>query len=144
VETARIFIVKARWKEERTVFAPLDVFCLAQSYIMATLQKKMLVLGTKKVMGEADAIKMMALHGSDVPDDTWNLSREYYYDWSKNHFPRKANLWKNAETFLESAIEEANEDIFKLEVSMRKIDELVLHYDTNDATESAIMWLLRP
>jgi hypothetical protein len=42
---------------------------------------------------EADAIKMMALHGSDVPYDTWNLPRGFDYDWSKSHFPRRANLW---------------------------------------------------
>jgi hypothetical protein len=45
-------------------------------------------------------------------------------------------LWKDAETFLENAIEEANEDIFKVEVPMRKIDEQVLQYDISDATES--------
>jgi hypothetical protein len=98
--------------------------------------KKMLVLGTKKLLGDADAINMMALHGSDDPDDTWNLPRGCDYDWSKPHFPRKANLWKNAETFLENAIEEANEDNFKVEVPMRKIYEQVLYYDINDATAS--------
>jgi hypothetical protein len=57
---------------------------------------------------EADVINMIALHESDVPEDTWILPRVYDYDWSKPHFPRKSNLWKNAETFLENTIEEAN------------------------------------
>jgi hypothetical protein len=45
-------------------------------------------------------------------------------------------LWKNAETFLEDAIKAANEDIFVLDVPMRKIDKDVVHYDIEDATES--------
>jgi hypothetical protein len=53
---------------------------------------------------EAEAIKMMALQGSDVTNDTWDLPRGLDYDWSKPHFPRRADLWKNAETFLEDAI----------------------------------------
>jgi hypothetical protein len=54
---------------------------------------------------ESEAINMMALHGSYVPDDAWNLPREFDYDWSKPHLPRRANLWKNAKTFLEDVIE---------------------------------------
>jgi hypothetical protein len=30
---------------------------------------------------EAEAIKMMELHGSNLPDNTWILSRGYDYDW---------------------------------------------------------------
>jgi hypothetical protein len=41
---------------------------------------------------EAEAIKMMALHESDVPDDTWDRPRGLDYDWSKPHFPRRADL----------------------------------------------------
>jgi hypothetical protein len=36
--------------------------------------------------GEAEAIKMMALHGGNVPDDTWSLPRGNDYDWSKPTF----------------------------------------------------------
>jgi hypothetical protein len=32
---------------------------------------------------ESEAIKMMALHGSNVPDYTWSFPRGYGYDWSK-------------------------------------------------------------
>jgi hypothetical protein len=55
-----------------------------------------------------------------------------HYALSKPHFTRKAILWKNAETFLENAIQESNENIFKVQVPMRKIDEQVLHCDIND------------
>jgi hypothetical protein len=44
---------------------------------------------------EAEAINIMALHGSDVPDDTWDLPRGLNYDWSKHHFPRiDQHFWK--------------------------------------------------
>jgi hypothetical protein len=45
---------------------------------------------------EADAMKMMARHGSDVPDDTWDLRRGLDYDWSNPRSPRRDELWKNA------------------------------------------------
>jgi hypothetical protein len=45
-------------------------------------------------------------------------------------------LWKNAETFLEDASEAANEDIFVVDLTTIKIDEEVVHYDIEDATES--------
>jgi hypothetical protein len=45
---------------------------------------------------EAEAIKMMALHRSNVPDDTWSLHRGYDYDWSKPTFSMNPNLWKTA------------------------------------------------
>jgi hypothetical protein len=32
---------------------------------------------------EAEAIKMMTLHRSNVPNNTWNLSTGYDYEWSK-------------------------------------------------------------
>jgi hypothetical protein len=41
---------------------------------------------------ESEAIKMMALHGSDVPNKTWDLPRGLDYDWSKLHFPRRVHL----------------------------------------------------
>jgi hypothetical protein len=41
---------------------------------------------------EAEAIKMTALHGSNVPDYTWSLPRGYDYDWSKPTFPRNPDL----------------------------------------------------
>jgi hypothetical protein len=53
---------------------------------------------------EAEAIKRMALHGGNVPDDTWDLPRGLDYDWSKLYFPRISHLWKNAGTSLEDAI----------------------------------------
>jgi hypothetical protein len=49
---------------------------------------------------EAETIKMMALHWSDVPDNTWDLPRGLDYDWSESDFPRRADLWKKSETFL--------------------------------------------
>jgi hypothetical protein len=52
----------------------------------------------------------------------------------KASLPKKSRL--NAETFLEDALKEANEDIFVVDVSTRKIDEEVVHYDIEDATES--------
>jgi hypothetical protein len=50
---------------------------------------------------------------------------------------------KNAETFLEEAIEEANEEVFKVYIPIRKIDEQVLYYDINDATESQAVVLYK-
>jgi hypothetical protein len=41
---------------------------------------------------EAEAIKMIALHRSNVPDDTWSLPRGYDYDWSNPTFPRNQDL----------------------------------------------------
>jgi hypothetical protein len=37
---------------------------------------------------EVEAIKMMTLHRSNVPDDTWSLLRGYNYDRSKPSYPR--------------------------------------------------------
>jgi hypothetical protein len=59
--------------------------------------------GMKK--DEAEALKMMSLHGSNVPDDTWNLPRGVDYDWSVPNFPRDKQLWDTAETFLSDAKE---------------------------------------
>jgi hypothetical protein len=39
---------------------------------------------------EAEAIKMMALHGSGVPDDNWDLPRGLDYEWPKPRFQRRA------------------------------------------------------
>jgi hypothetical protein len=36
---------------------------------------------------EAEMIKMTALRGSDVPDNTWSFPRGYDYDWSKPSYP---------------------------------------------------------
>jgi hypothetical protein len=43
---------------------------------------------------------MMALHGSNVTDDTWSLPRGCDYDWSTPNFIRNPDLWKTAKTFL--------------------------------------------
>jgi hypothetical protein len=56
---------------------------------------------------KAYAIKMMAFHGRNVPDDTRDPPRGLDYYWSKPHFPRRADLWNNAEKFLEGAIKAA-------------------------------------
>jgi hypothetical protein len=54
---------------------------------------------------EAEALTMMSLHGSNGPDDTWNLPRGVYYDWSVPNFPRDKHLWDTTETFLSDAKE---------------------------------------
>jgi hypothetical protein len=53
---------------------------------------------------EVEAIKMMAPHGSNVPDDTWSLPRGYACDWSKPTYPRNPELWKTASNFLTEAL----------------------------------------
>jgi hypothetical protein len=68
---------------------------------------------------EAEAIKMIALHGSNVPDDTWSLPRGYDYDWSKPTFPRNPDLWKTAKTFLTEALDSSGTDAAKVDVSVR-------------------------
>jgi hypothetical protein len=42
---------------------------------------------------KAEVIKMMALHRSNVPNNTWSLPRGYDYDGSKPNYPRKPELW---------------------------------------------------
>jgi hypothetical protein len=85
---------------------------------------------------EAEAIKMMALHGSNVPDDNWSLPREYDYDWSKPTFSRNPNLWKTAKTFLSEALKNSGTDVSDVDVPVRKVDEEVVHYNIRDATSS--------
>jgi hypothetical protein len=41
---------------------------------------------------EVEALKMMSLHGSNVPYDTSNLPRAVDYDWSVPNFPRDKHL----------------------------------------------------
>jgi hypothetical protein len=65
---------------------------------------------------EAEAIKMMSLHRSNVPDDTWSLPRGYDYDWSKPTFPRNSDLWKTAKTFLTEALDSCGTDVAYLNV----------------------------
>jgi hypothetical protein len=76
---------------------------------------------------EAEAIKMIALYGSNVPDDMWSLPRGYNYDWSKPTFPRNPDLWKTAKTFLTEALDSSRTDVSKVDVPVSKVDELVLH-----------------
>jgi hypothetical protein len=85
---------------------------------------------------EAEAIKMMALHGSNVPDDTWSLPIGYNYDWSKPTFPGNPNLWKTAKTFLTEALDSSGTDVSEVDVPVRKVDEEVVHYNIRDATAS--------
>jgi hypothetical protein len=91
---------------------------------------------------EAEAIKMMALHGSNVPDDTWSLPRGYYYDFSKHTFPRNPDLWKTAKTFLTEALDSSGTDVDEVDVPVRKVDEEVVHYNIRDATasQSAVLY----
>jgi hypothetical protein len=72
---------------------------------------------------ESEAIKMMAFHGSNVPDDTWSLPRGYDCDWSKPTFPRNPDLWKTAKTFLAEALESSGTYVAEVDVSVRKVDE---------------------
>jgi hypothetical protein len=54
---------------------------------------------------EVKAIKMMALHGSNVPDNTWRLPRWYDYDWSIPTYPRNPYLCKTANIFVTGALD---------------------------------------
>jgi hypothetical protein len=72
---------------------------------------------------EAEAIKMMALHGRNVPDDTWIFPRGYDYDWSKPTFPRNPDLWKTAKTFLTEALDSSGTDVAEVDIPARKVDE---------------------
>jgi hypothetical protein len=83
---------------------------------------------------EAEAIKIMALHGRNVPDDTWILPRGYDYDWSKPTFSRNPNLWKTAKTFLSKALDNSGIDVSEVDVPVRKVDEEFVHYNIRDAT----------
>jgi hypothetical protein len=85
---------------------------------------------------EAEAIHMMALHGSNVPDNTWSLPRGYDYDWSKPSYPRNPELWKTARTFLNEALDDSGTNVPGVHIPMRKVDEEVVHYNIIDATAS--------
>jgi hypothetical protein len=85
---------------------------------------------------EAEAIKMMALHGSNVPDDTWSLPRGYDYDWSKPTFPKNPDLWKTAKIFLTEALDSSGTDVAEVDVPVRKLDEEVVHHNIWDAKAS--------
>jgi hypothetical protein len=85
---------------------------------------------------KVDAIKMMSLHGSNVPDDTWSLPRGYDYDWSKPTFSWNPNLWKTAKNFLSEALNNSGTDVGELDVPVRKVDAEVVHYNIRDATSS--------
>jgi hypothetical protein len=76
---------------------------------------------------EAEAIKMTALHGSNVPDDTWSLPRGYDYDCSKPTFPRNPYLWKTAKSFLIEVLDSSGTDVAEVDVPVRKVDEEVVH-----------------
>jgi hypothetical protein len=91
---------------------------------------------------EAEAIKMMAFHGSNVPDDTWSLPGRYNYDWSKPTFTRNPDLWKTAKTFLTEAPDNSGIDVVEVDVPAREVDEEVVHYNIRDATlsQSAVLY----
>jgi hypothetical protein len=65
---------------------------------------------------EAEVIKMTALHGRNVPDDTWSLPRGYDYDWSKTTFPRNPDLWKTSNTFLTEALGSSGIDVAEVDI----------------------------
>jgi hypothetical protein len=91
---------------------------------------------------EAEAIKMMALHGSNVPDDTWSLPIGYDYDWSKPTFPRNPNLWKTAKNFLTEDLDSSGTDVAEVDVPVRKVDEDISHCNIWDAmaSQSAVLY----
>jgi hypothetical protein len=70
---------------------------------------------------EAEALKMISLHGSNVPDDTWNLTGGVDYDWSVPNFPRDKQLWDTAETFLSDAKENLKTESSHADIPMRFI-----------------------
>jgi hypothetical protein len=85
---------------------------------------------------EAEALKMMSLHGSNVPYDTWNLKRGFDYDWSVPNFPRDKHLWDTAETFLSYAKENLNKESSHADIPMRFIQGEIIQYNINEATKS--------
>jgi hypothetical protein len=85
---------------------------------------------------EAEAIKMISVHGSNVPDDTWNLPRGGDYDWSAPNFPRDKHLWDTAETFLSDAKHNLKTESSHADITMRFIQGEIIHYNIKDATKS--------
>jgi hypothetical protein len=68
---------------------------------------------------EADALKMMSLHISNVPDDTWNLPRGVDYDWSVPNFRTDKHLWETDDTFLSDAKGGLNKESSHADIPMR-------------------------
>jgi hypothetical protein len=85
---------------------------------------------------EAEAIKMMALYGSNVPDDTWSLRRGYDYDWSTPTYLRNPDLCKTSKTFLTEALDSSGTNVSEVDVPVRKVDEELVHYNIRYATVS--------
>jgi hypothetical protein len=79
---------------------------------------------------------MMSLHGSNVPDDTWNLPRGVDYDWSVPNFPRDKHLSNTGETFLSDAKENLKTESSHADIPNRFIQGEIIHYDIKDATKS--------
>jgi hypothetical protein len=91
---------------------------------------------------EADAIKVMTLNGSNVPDDKWSLPRGYDYEWSKPSYPRNTELWKTAKTFLAEALDDYGTNVHRVDIAMTRVDEEVVNYNIMDATasQSAVLY----
>jgi hypothetical protein len=78
---------------------------------------------------EAEVIKIMSLHGSNVPDYTWSLPRWYNYDWSTPTYPRNPEVWKTASTFLTEALHESRTNVAEVDIPLRKVDKEVVPYN---------------
>jgi hypothetical protein len=91
---------------------------------------------------DAEAINMLALQGSNVPDNTWSLPRIYDYDWSQPTYPRNLDLWKTSKTFLTEAQYSSGTNVTEVDVPLRKVDEEVVHCNIQDATasQSAVLY----
>jgi hypothetical protein len=85
---------------------------------------------------ESEALKMMSLHGRNVPDDTWNLPRGVDYDWSVSNFPRDKHLWDTVENFLSDAKENLKTVSSHADIPIRFIQGEIIHYNIKDATKS--------
>jgi hypothetical protein len=86
---------------------------------------------------EAEALKMMSIHGSNVPDDdTWSLPRGGDYDWSVPNFPRDKHLWDTAETFISDAKENLKTEYSHADIPMRFVQGEIVRYNIKDATKS--------
>jgi hypothetical protein len=74
---------------------------------------------------EADAIKMMALHGNNV----WYVESTIGYgnDWSTPSYPRNPELCKTAKIFWAEALDKSGTNAPKVDVPMRKVDEEVVN-----------------
>jgi hypothetical protein len=54
----------------------------------------------------------------------------------KPTFPRNPYLWKTAKTFLTEALDSSGTDVAEVDVTVRKVDEEVVHSNIWDATAS--------